>query len=364
MLKINAFIPKYNVSKTGIIFDIPTKFNDDFLKDNLESDLPIINIYRCMKRKVIEETNEIKWVPANTVKITFRGQNVPDEVTFGYSKRKVKPDVPNVLQCHHCLRYGHTKKYCKQEGSSCFVCETQHGSSPKQLCSKQTKCFHCHSDQHNGTSKDCPEYLRNQLIKETMYYNNLTFSEANDQFPRTQSQFRLAEKRHEFPALPQRRGSPREEKIELSFPKKTTQELKKQYQDYIQLNQGKKPTDTTSNPGSKLYSEIAQSQTQGQRQSLMKKDSRPHPRTTSNSIKKETHGTVNGQERDKALNFIQDLGYKLGLAHTDVTQKPHIELSNDLMLIDIGRMVTEFLLSFNREVISYSSSEEDLTTTI
>lgn len=109
VLKLNAYIPKYSITKVGIIFDIPAKLDDNYLRQNLESDLPIVDIYRCQKRKFT-------------------------------------------------------------------------------------------SDKHGGTSVDCPEYLRNKLIKEAMYYQNITFSEANEQFPRTQSQFRLAERRLEFAA--------------------------------------------------------------------------------------------------------------------------------------------------------------------
>lgn len=92
-LGVNAYIPKYNVTKVGIIFDIPTKFSEADLMDNLESELPIMEVYRCQKRKVENGNKTRDWIPANTIKVTFRGQSVPDEVIFGFSKRKVKPDV-------------------------------------------------------------------------------------------------------------------------------------------------------------------------------------------------------------------------------------------------------------------------------
>lgn len=85
-LGLNAYIPKYNVAKVGIIFDIPAKFSEKYLMDNLESELPITEISRCQKRKVINGSKTQDWIPANTVKVTFRGQGLPDEVTFGFSK--------------------------------------------------------------------------------------------------------------------------------------------------------------------------------------------------------------------------------------------------------------------------------------
>lgn len=75
-----------------------------------------------------------------------------------------------------------------------------------------------------------------------MFFKNLTFSEANDMFPGTRSQYRIAEKPKEFPRLPQR-GSRfgGDERVEQSFPRKTSSDLRKQYEEYVMLNQGGKP---------------------------------------------------------------------------------------------------------------------------
>lgn len=120
----------------------------DFLKDNLDSDLPITGIHRCMKRKVVNGTKTEDWIPANTVKLTFRGQHLPDEVTFGFSKRKVKPHIPDIIQCFRCLRFGHTHKFCRQNGQTCRHCIERHECGPGKRCQQVTKCFHCHSDKY------------------------------------------------------------------------------------------------------------------------------------------------------------------------------------------------------------------------
>lgn len=120
-LNVRAFIPKYVIQKVGIIFDIPTQYNEQ-LMDCIDSDCPIISVYRCQKRRIIDSKKTKDWIPANTVKLTFRCQVLPDEISFGYSKGKVKPFVPNVTQCYKCLRFGHVSKFCKQANGNCINC--------------------------------------------------------------------------------------------------------------------------------------------------------------------------------------------------------------------------------------------------
>lgn len=340
---LNAYIPKYNVTKVGIIFDIPTGYGDRQLMEELESDLPITGVYRCQKRSIKNGVKGNDWIPANTVKVTFRGQSVPDEVIFGYSKRKVKPDVPKVTQCFKCARFGHIAKYCRQTESTCHHCGTQHRERP---CPKNMKCFHCHSNNHDGFSKECPEFLRNELIKEAMYYKNLTFKEADDLYPRTESQYRLAEKEQEFPDLPVRRRPEREERVELSFPKKSTQDLKKQYDDYIQLNQGIKPAATSSQP----YSEIV-------KKNLDQGNINQRSNARGDGVQRKTpesQAGPNAQRDEGAFELVKALRYNLERAYTDHDQEAGAYVSNDVLLIQIGQMLMEFFQASERKVVSYA----------
>lgn len=92
-------------------------------------------------------------------------------------------------------------KFCKQEKTTCKRCAFQHDQLQGKQCDATIRCFHCHSNEHDASSKECPEYIRNALIKETMVFQNLTFTEANKEYPRTESRFRLAEKTQEFSPL-------------------------------------------------------------------------------------------------------------------------------------------------------------------
>lgn len=98
-------------------------------------------------------------------------------------------------------RYGNSTKTCKQSESAYKQCGTKHTTTSKNQCEKQLQCFHCHSETHIVLHKECPEYVRNQLIKESMVFKNMTFYEANEEFLRTESCYRIAEKQAEFPDL-------------------------------------------------------------------------------------------------------------------------------------------------------------------
>uniref|UniRef100_A0A034V9W5 Uncharacterized protein n=1 Tax=Bactrocera dorsalis TaxID=27457 RepID=A0A034V9W5_BACDO len=76
----------------GIIFDIPADITEEELKENIISPIKILKTMR------VNRTQEGMKFPTRRVKIVFDGLEVPKEVTFGYTKIKVKPFVAPLLQ--------------------------------------------------------------------------------------------------------------------------------------------------------------------------------------------------------------------------------------------------------------------------
>lgn len=152
-----------------------------------------------------------------------------------------------------------------------------------------------------------------------MIFKNFTFSEANDEFPRTQSQFRLAEQQKNFPSLkPKRRMA--EERDEASFPRKTANDLSKQYDDYLQLNQGKKPSLSVDSKQS--FSDVIKSV-----KSPVDKSSSKHSEVKEledgshhqSNAENETVYNLNYQN-DDAFKLVSDLHYKLNESYVDPDQ--------------------------------------------
>lgn len=60
-----------------------------------------------------------------------------------------------------------------------------------------------------------------------------------------------------------------------------------------------------------------------------------------------------------AVELIDALHRKLNDAHTDPDQRANTSTNNDLMLIDINRMILDFIHAPSRKTVTYSSDFEE-----
>lgn len=58
------------------------------------------------------------------------------------------------------------------------------------------------------------------------------------------------------------------------------------------------------------------------------------------------------------MKFINDLKHMFNQAFTDKNQKGYNPADNDLVLMDIGRMLRDFLRSYEREQTSYAEEDD------
>ncbi|KAI5731334.1 hypothetical protein M8J77_008389 [Diaphorina citri] len=176
----SCFIPKFLVTKQGIIKGVYKELSEEEIKEECEVPYELKDKIRILSVKRFNRKENELWVPSETVQLTFRAQTLPSYVTIHYVRCRVEPFIPKVLQCSKCLRYGHSFKFCKSTSGRCNMCgdeshETKDCSSPPP-----PKCVHCKGEHMSFTAQGsiCPEYKKQVEIKTIMTRESKTFLEA------------------------------------------------------------------------------------------------------------------------------------------------------------------------------------------
>lgn len=200
---LKAYVPDQFVQRIGIVKNIDTEISDDELMEHLscKNGIQIKEITRFLKKTKDENNMDIQ-IKLRTLKITFQGQLLPDEVEIYNVKRKVLPYLFTVTQCFGCGRYGHTKKNCKNKKKTCANCGEEEHKNPEEKCTRKSYCVNCKGS-HKSTDKECAEFIRQSAMKKLMSLNNLSYWEANEKFPKTKNQYQVFENLEDFPELPE-----------------------------------------------------------------------------------------------------------------------------------------------------------------
>lgn len=163
-------------SKIAIVFDIPTDISMEEFQDGIESPIEIVKCIRVTRR--IKDPNGVENVMnTKNVKIIFRGNEIPNEVFFGYVRIKVRHYVA-FAQCYRCYRFNHFAQHCKQSYELCRSCYCQH---EKETECEKISCTNCKGD-HAPTYKLCPAREKAFAIKKVMVVENLSIREARLRF--------------------------------------------------------------------------------------------------------------------------------------------------------------------------------------
>ena len=130
----------------------------------------VSKVERCMRKK-----GGIK-VPTHTLFLTFSRPTLPESITIScYLRCKVSLFVPKPLQCFTCYKFGHPSSKCKKKDNPlCGRCG--HGIH-EGTCPHAAFCSNC-KGAHAPTSRQCPTYKKEALIKKIMSQRKIPFKEA------------------------------------------------------------------------------------------------------------------------------------------------------------------------------------------
>lgn len=183
----NAYIPQSMLYCRGIIRNVgDTITEEDLIHYGIgtrgSKSIKIVDATRFNRR--ITENGVTRIVPSNTFLLQFAGKNLPVEIELFNTKSKVLPYIRPVILCVKCYKYGHHKNQCKNKEAcqDCLkihdndTCERVNDTYPKN-------CPNC-DEQHEPSSRNCKEYIRQHNINKAIAEYNISLFEANKLFPR------------------------------------------------------------------------------------------------------------------------------------------------------------------------------------
>ena len=174
---LSIYIPSYYTQIVGIIRGVDLELSNEEIKEQIrtEEKYEVLDVFR-FSRKHFSEQGEVKYIPTQTVKVTFKAQNLPKRVYLYFTTSEVEPFRVPILQCRKCQRFGHFSKYCTNE-AVCLVCAGKHSSA--ECNSKNIKCINC-SLPHKANSAVCALYKTQEQIRKKMDEFKLSYREARD----------------------------------------------------------------------------------------------------------------------------------------------------------------------------------------
>lgn len=171
---LKTYIPIFFKEVVGIAKGIPMHYSEQELKNNIKADKEIIKVERLRRMGT-----EKKLVDTSSVKIIFKGKDLPDKVSLYGCYFKIELYLFPVKQCKNCWGFGHKTGDCKRE-KKCKTCGEKHD---KEECQKE-QCINC-KGKHNADDRTCPARNKQQTISEIMQRERVTFQEAKNKLNTT-----------------------------------------------------------------------------------------------------------------------------------------------------------------------------------
>lgn len=174
---------------------------------NSTEEYKVLEVHRLKQRVMINNVQEIK--ESRFVRVTFEGLVLPDYLIINKLRIPVVPYSPNVMQCLHCLRTGHTAKFCGNR-ARCVRCGKLHSNS-EEMQSCNAKSFHCPNCDsiYTQMAHDCPKVTeiiesrlrRIELIKREVNKSRAGAEARNGLPNNVKNKRRQQQSSIEFPAL-------------------------------------------------------------------------------------------------------------------------------------------------------------------
>ncbi|XP_065557577.1 uncharacterized protein LOC136025474 [Artemia franciscana] len=147
-----------------VIYNIPSLYTDNDIQEGLtDSSLLSYPLKSTTRLKNRNENNES--VASNSVLCAFEGDYSPEKLFLFGGRVAFRLYDEKPIQCKHCLKLGHTQKFCPF--ATAVVCKncTSRGHSESN-CHNPTKCINCGGSHLSDDRNLCTKYKqRSQIVK-------------------------------------------------------------------------------------------------------------------------------------------------------------------------------------------------------
>lgn len=129
-----------------------------------------------MHQKTINGTT----VNTGLVFVTFGVSALPEYLTVGLLRLRVRPYIPTPMRCFACHKFGHLSKFCNiKDNPTCYNCSNaKHIHNKEDKCKEAAFCVNCQQPGHNSYNRNCTEYKRQTEIQTIRVTQNVSMAEA------------------------------------------------------------------------------------------------------------------------------------------------------------------------------------------
>jgi len=169
---VRCYQPNSDVYIHGVLSPIALDVDLDSLKEHATfSPNATLHSVERLKRKINNKLEE-----SLSIKLTFKSTVLPESCKiFGYLS-KIRPYVPQPIQCYNCQRYNHTAGSCKTL-ARCLLCAGKH---KKEECTAvHLHCANC-KEAHAANSKECKFMKQAREVETVKVQKKLPYSEARN----------------------------------------------------------------------------------------------------------------------------------------------------------------------------------------
>lgn len=153
----------------GVIRDVEKEESEEEIKKVLECEAEILSVKRLLMKD-----DKGKWKASDSIRVCFKGANLPPYVTAYGCRMRVDPFTFPVTQCSKCWKYGHVRRFCPSKAQLCPKCGGEHDN----CMTDKLKCINCKGDHMSLLKSICPAFKREKDIRKYMVDTNCTYKVA------------------------------------------------------------------------------------------------------------------------------------------------------------------------------------------